>query len=169
MSSTSSSSSSSSSAALQRELVEAERQLRDLKRAAAEGAAALSALSSASSSRGDSTPQSSVDPSSSQSASIPASAAASEPEHEGPEGRIGRGNIGHALLRKMGWAAGEGLGAHRQGMVAPVATLLEVKEGKGGLGGGSDAAAATSDPFVAYRQQLSAQHKQRAQDRGPRK
>ncbi|KAG0248520.1 hypothetical protein BG011_010179 [Mortierella polycephala] len=48
---------------------------------------------------------------------------------------VARTNKGHAMLSKMGWKAGTGLGAARQGVVEPV--QLMVTDKKAGLGSGN--------------------------------
>ncbi|KAF9345471.1 Angiogenic factor with G patch and FHA domains 1 [Mortierella sp. AD094] len=48
---------------------------------------------------------------------------------------VAKTNKGHAMLSKMGWKAGTGLGAARQGVVEPV--QLMVSEKKAGLGSGA--------------------------------
>ncbi|KAF9207775.1 Angiogenic factor with G patch and FHA domains 1 [Haplosporangium sp. Z 27] len=48
---------------------------------------------------------------------------------------VDKTNKGHAMLSKMGWKAGTGLGAARQGVVEPV--QLMVSERKAGLGSGA--------------------------------
>ncbi|OAQ33157.1 hypothetical protein K457DRAFT_48387, partial [Linnemannia elongata AG-77] len=45
---------------------------------------------------------------------------------------VAKTNKGHAMLSKMGWKAGTGLGAARQGVVEPVQLLVADK--KAGLG-----------------------------------
>ncbi|KAF9995857.1 Angiogenic factor with G patch and FHA domains 1 [Entomortierella chlamydospora] len=48
---------------------------------------------------------------------------------------VAKTNKGHAMLSKMGWKAGTGLGAARQGVIEPV--QLMVSEKKAGLGSGA--------------------------------
>ena len=49
--------------------------------------------------------------------------------------RIGEDNIGHRMLRGMGWREGEGLGASAKGMAAPLAAgAAKAAQDKIGLG-----------------------------------
>ncbi|CEP00100.1 G-patch domain-containing protein [Plasmodiophora brassicae] len=45
-------------------------------------------------------------------------------------------NVGHRILRKMGWTAGSGLGHASSGMVTPIS--VTVRPGRSGIGFGSD-------------------------------
>lgn len=49
-------------------------------------------------------------------------------------GPLPQSNKGHDLLRKMGWAPGEGLGVEGEGGVTPVSVFVEPQRGRRGLG-----------------------------------
>jgi hypothetical protein len=55
------------------------------------------------------------------------------PDAGGAEGAaIGSDNVGKAMLQKLGWKEGAGLGRHAQGVTAPVSAAA--RDGRAGLG-----------------------------------
>ena len=68
--------------------------------------------------------------------SLPLKKSASKAEMDEPEEAAPVASKGASLLGKMGWSAGEGLGAHGSGMTAPIATDMYVQGvGLGAQGG----------------------------------
>lgn len=69
--------------------------------------------------------------------SLPMKKPAGKPENDGSEDEAaGSSSKGAALLGKMGWSAGEGLGAQGTGMTAPIASDMYVQGvGLGAQGG----------------------------------
>ena len=65
-------------------------------------------------------------------------------------GSIPDDNVGHQMLRGLGWQDGEGLGQSRSGITAPVQAAEQ--QGRTGLGGGGDA----RRDFSSYRSSKSA-------------
>ena len=51
------------------------------------------------------------------------------------ENKLGHKNRGHALLKKLGWSEGQGLGRNQQGGVNPVSAMVSKKENNSGVGG----------------------------------
>ncbi|CAM9122712.1 unnamed protein product [Scytosiphon promiscuus] len=80
-----------------------------------------------------------------------------ESDMQGREKVLGEENIGHNLLKKMGWSEGTGLGSSRSGMVEPISGSGQMD--KAGIGGGEGAVkkktAAEQDAFEAYRRNKS--------------
>lgn len=68
--------------------------------------------------------------------SLPLKKSASQPEDDPPESVAPVPSKGASLLGKMGWSAGEGLGAQGTGTIAPIATDMYVQGvGLGAQGG----------------------------------
>lgn len=68
--------------------------------------------------------------------SLPLKKSASKPEEDDQEDPVPASSKGASLLGKMGWSAGEGLGAQGTGMTAPIATDMYVQGvGLGAQGG----------------------------------
>ncbi|CAM9443542.1 unnamed protein product [Ectocarpus sp. 8 AP-2014] len=83
-----------------------------------------------------------------------------ESDMQGREKVLGEENIGHNLLKKMGWSEGTGLGSSRSGMVEPISGSGQASMDKSGIGGGDGSAkkktdAAEQDAFEAYRRNKS--------------
>ncbi|CAM9851816.1 unnamed protein product [Discosporangium mesarthrocarpum] len=53
---------------------------------------------------------------------------------KGREKVIGEENVGHNMLKKMGWSEGTGLGSNRSGRVVPISGAGQMD--KMGIGGG---------------------------------
>ncbi len=68
--------------------------------------------------------------------------------------RIGEDNIGHRMLRGMGWQDGQGLGASASGMAAPLAAgAAKAAQDKIGLGAAVCACATHSAVIVFSKRQ----------------
>ncbi|CAN0031704.1 unnamed protein product [Ectocarpus sp. 6 AP-2014] len=83
-----------------------------------------------------------------------------ESDMQGREKVLGEENIGHNLLKKMGWSEGTGLGSSRSGMVEPISGSGQASMDKSGIGGGDGSVkkktdAAEQDAFEAYRRNKS--------------
>ncbi|KAK9845850.1 hypothetical protein WJX81_004124 [Elliptochloris bilobata] len=86
--------------------------------------------------------------------------------------RIGEDNIGHRMLRGMGWREGEGLGASASGIAAPLAAgAAKAAQDKIGLGAAAHGAVQEDDDeFEAYRKRMMLGYKHRPNPLGnPRK
>ncbi|KAL6749909.1 hypothetical protein V8C86DRAFT_3020239 [Haematococcus lacustris] len=84
---------------------------------------------------------------------------------------IDSSNIGHKLLKKMGWSEGKGLGSTQAAtaITAPV-QAASMKQDQQGLGAGSTSQAGAEDPFESYRQRMMLGYKHRPNPLGnPRK
>lgn len=78
--------------------------------------------------------------------SLPLKKSASQPEEAAKDESAPAPSKGASLLGKMGWSAGEGLGAQGTGMTAPIATDMYVQGvGLGAQGGKMGDAAAEAD------------------------
>uniref|UniRef100_A0A7S0N2U6 G-patch domain-containing protein n=1 Tax=Pyramimonas obovata TaxID=1411642 RepID=A0A7S0N2U6_9CHLO len=84
--------------------------------------------------------------------------------------RIGEGNKGFAMLAKMGWTEGAGLGAGGAGMVNPV-NAGEVKQNNLGVGAGETSEVKEEDDiYEQYKKRMMLGYKHRPNPLGnPRK
>lgn len=97
-----------------------------------------------------------------------------QPHHGQNSGLQGQ-NRGHALLRKLGWNEGQGLGRNAQGMQIPVAERMRKRETNAGVGG-RDGARKPWDPeqgddqFDLYKKKMMLSYRYRPNPLGnPRK
>lgn len=82
------------------------------------------------------------------------------------EAQIAEDNMGHKLLRGLGWQEGSGLGAEGAGIVEPI--RAKTSENRAGLGTGQNEVPTLQDgsiDYSSYRKQLSSQYHSRIVER----
>jgi hypothetical protein len=84
----------------------------------------------------------------------------SAPDGAGTSAQISEDNVGHKLLRGLGWQQGSGLGAEGGGIVEPISA--KQMSDRAGIGSGDTTELPTlkdgSIDYAAYRKQLSSQY-----------
>ena len=83
------------------------------------------------------------------------------PTSSTPAAEVDESNVGHRMLKQLGWTEGQGLGRHRSGITAPI----EAQQRPQGQGVGHDrrdtADAGGGDQYDAYKRQMQERYKHR--------